>query len=329
MNNKNKAAIYYTGGCYGTFLEWCLNYFSDHNFNDELPFTKVGSAHKFTDTEVIINENMFKQVLLKKNKFSRLHPGSTSPAAQKLLITPKRPIDCYRNELTLLEKHFDKVIVLYFNFENILWGHNNLTKSFVDKSEIYLNHFKKNNVVDYRIHLSRDLTEYMVIKLKESSKDLVKNWNKNSIEEMQKWELREFLSLYLYKEWIDLYQSFDIVKKEFLNVKFIEIGQLRDNFVHTITNLLDELKLPMIRDNVDFVYNEWNKLQFYKNRDLEVKNIVQAVLNNKDLTWNELSIIDEAEIQRQLRNCNWEIKCFGLDRFPTSTKELKSYLIPL
>jgi hypothetical protein len=109
-------------------------------------------------------------------------------------------------------------------------------------------------------------------------------------------------------------------------VTFIEIGQLRDNFVETITKLFEKLNLPIIRNNIDFIYTEWDKLQYFKNKDKQVKDIVDAVLNDIDLDFGELSIIDEAEIQRQLRNNGREIKCYNLNIFPTNTADLKKLL---
>ena len=51
-----------------------------------------------------------------------------------------------------------------------------------------------------------------------------------------------------------------------------------------------------------------------------------ATVNGNDLHWGELSIIDEAEIQRQLRENGWEIRCFGINNFPTSSAALKLLL---
>ena len=107
---------------------------------------------------------------------------------------------------------------------------------------------------------------------------------------------------------------------------FIEIGQLRDNFVETITKLFEKLNLPIIRNNIEFIYEEWDKLQYFKNKDKQIKEIVDAVLNDVDLDFGGLSIIDEAEIQRQLRNNGWEIQCYDLNVFPTNTTDLKKLL---
>ena len=39
--------IVFNGGNYGTFLEWCLHYFTDTTFTETLPFTKLGNAHNY------------------------------------------------------------------------------------------------------------------------------------------------------------------------------------------------------------------------------------------------------------------------------------------
>lgn len=324
---KKNTIIYYHAGAYGTFVEWCLNYFSDPEFSNNLPFTETGSAHKFEETLPIASEKMFHDAINKNTKFMRMHPGTTSKQAHALLNNHKGiAADCYRSELKLLENFTNNIVVVYFSLENVLWGSNNIIKSFNPKTKSILNYFKKNKVINYKISFSKDLHDYTILRLSKISKKNVKRWNKNSVEDMEVWELREFLSLYSYGEWSSLYQGLEILNKEFTNIVFLEIGQLRDNFKQTIIDLLERLNLPLVRDNFDCVYKNWTDVQKFKFKDREIKEIVQATVDGNDLHWNKLSIIDEAEIQRQLRENGWEIKCFGINDFPTSSAALKLLL---
>lgn len=52
------------------------------------------------------------------------------------------------------------------------------------------------------------------------------------------------------------------------------------------------------------------------------KLIVDNVLNNIEYTWSDLSIINEAIIQRELRLVGYEIMCYGLNTFPNSVADI-------
>lgn len=322
---KSHTAIYYFTGAYGTFIEWCLNYFTDAEFSDQLPFTKIGNAHKFAGNE-ILSEKMLLDAIQKKKKFMRTFPGMSNAVGARFFNTPKQSISCHRIELKMLEQIADNVVVLYYSLDNILWGENNIIKSFIEKTDDNINYLKNNQLEGFESHLVSTLKEHLVLEFKDNP--LVQNWSKQSAAEMEDWELREFLSMYLYGKWADMFDPdmFVTLKKEFPTVTFIEIGELRDNFTETITTLFEKLKLPIVRDNIEFIHQEWDKLQYFKNKDKQVKEIVDSVLGNIDLDWSGLSIIDEAEIQRQLRNNGWEIQCYDLNIFPTNTTDLKKLL---
>ena len=114
---KLNTIVYYHAGAYGTFLEWCLNYFSDESLSEELPFTKKGNSHKF-DGNLLLSEKMFLDIKTGPCKFARTHPGSTTAENLKLLRTPKHPIECYRSELKWLEQVANNIIVLYIAFNH-------------------------------------------------------------------------------------------------------------------------------------------------------------------------------------------------------------------
>ena len=321
----NHAAIYYHAGAYGTFIEWCLNYFSDINFTDDLPFTAIGNSHLFQGN-LILSETMFTK--LKKNpcKFFRTHPGCTNQSNRKLINTPKNPINCYINELKLLQDMSTHVIVLYFNPNHILWGVNNIVKSFSPLDSKLEEYYITNQYLEYQHDDCVNLKERIILDLQLANEPHYKEWDKNSWDEMDNWELREFLSLYLQEQWNDLYSSLDKIQSEFPNVTFVELGSLRDNFKNTISNLLSRINLPLVKNNFDYVFEAWISKQTFVHRDKEVNEIVSAVLTDKYVEWEELSIIDEAIIQKKLRDNGIDLKCFNLNIFPQSIKELKKYL---
>lgn len=50
--------IVYSAGSYGTFVEWCLNYFSNPFFPQDLPFLTQGNSHKFAGNHLSIIEGV-------------------------------------------------------------------------------------------------------------------------------------------------------------------------------------------------------------------------------------------------------------------------------
>jgi hypothetical protein len=64
-----------------------------------------------------------------------------------------------------------------------------------------------------------------------------------------------------------------------------------------------------------------------------VEQIVVAIIKNQPMEWDtsQLSLVDEALIQKKLRDKNIELLCYNLDLFPTSTDQLALYIkkIPL
>lgn len=54
----------------------------------------------------------------------------------------------------------------------------------------------------------------------------------------------------------------------------------------------------------------------------DLKLIVYNISNNIEYTWSNLSIIEEAIVQRELRLAGYEIICHGLNIFPTSTASM-------
>jgi len=49
---KDTVLLLYPPGAYGTFIEWCVCYFSGQLENDDLPFNTNGNAHKYLGTKL-------------------------------------------------------------------------------------------------------------------------------------------------------------------------------------------------------------------------------------------------------------------------------------
>ena len=288
---KKNACILFSGGTYGTFLEWCINYFSDMSFPDDLPFTESGNSHKFTGNH-LLNVDGCKQYI--DSELNHLIVRFHLRTKQDQLVD---------KDLKFICKNFNNVIFLYCTYDSMIWSMNNKFE------KVWPNGWLHQNAPEIKNSLI--------------------NWNTivdpNS---MPCWELREFLSLYLYEQHIaesDL-NNIDLFKQIAPLANFVAIESLRDNFEATIKNLLKKLDLPIARLNFNEIYCKWMESQYHCYKDITIKNIISAVLNNKDLSWNNLSLVDEAMIQYFLRINGYELKCYNLNIFPTNTIQLRDII---
>jgi hypothetical protein len=71
------------------------------------------------------------------------------------------------------------------------------------------------------------------------------------------------------------------------------------------------------------VYRHWLTLQKQINKDQICNQIVNSLRDKIPFNWSHcnLSIVDEAWIQKTLRDNHVEIRCHGLDVFPTNTED--------
>jgi len=156
----------------------------------------------------------------------------------------------------------------------------------------------------------------------------VSKWNSKyaSIEAMEKWELREYLSLNLFEWWTDhmtaqftyardkkfkCYDTFDV---------FLNVGKVATEIITALGgNIIDF-------DGFYRYCDEWTEgqtaiLDQYAQYDLYRNDI----LNNHDSDVIINNIVLEALIQSTLRDNGIELKCFGLNEFP-NPRDLKSFM---
>ena len=286
--------IAFNAGSYGTFIEWCLNYFTERNFPQELLFTESGSSHMFIGN-VLYDIDYLKKFIIdptsNKEAIYRLHPK---------IHENENIID----NMQFITNTFKKTIFIHPTEYSIIWNINNKFDKIYTNG--WLSHIKD--------HISKNLL----------------GWGGKNLDEISIWELREFLSLYICQQHtsesgIDVLD--DLKKNE--KVLFVSIDELRDSFKETLTNIINHCELNFInKEKIDLVYQGWVSCQYHKDKDLIVSNIVNAVLNDINFSWDnvKLTLIDEAFVQMRLRKHNINIKCFELNTFPSSTSELKPLL---
>lgn len=297
-SKKDTIVILYGAGTYGNFIEWCLNYFSGEDVSKDFNYS---TNNKFKGNYFLDIKEWRNYIHSDTNfKFSRLHPkrkitdlfGSGSFGTFSVVDV---------TEEVLLS--INKAILLYHdNTSTLLAINNKFDKTFEDK-------WLEKTVSSFDFHF--------------------KQWNKNDLEHMNKWELREFLSFFIFKQHENECQNLEIKKYINENVKKVNINDLFDNFENTIKDLLLWSGLDLVRNNFEEIHRIWVKLQNHRHKDKLVKKIINSIIKEKHFDWSNqsLSVVDEAFIQMSLRDLHkQDLRCYNLNVFPTNTKDLKELL---
>lgn len=158
----------------------------------------------------------------------------------------------------------------------------------------------------------------------ENQHNIIK-WNKNynHWSQMQTWELREWLSIFypnFVKEFID--SQHQVTPDWFQTTNTDILFNTKD----TLLKIIDYCNLTNTSDLTDFVV-AWQKAQQYIVDEFNlIDQIVNYSITDQHLTWKPLNIIAEAIVQQRLRAKGYEIRCDGLNTFPTDAKTLYSLL---
>jgi hypothetical protein len=286
--------ILFNGGAYGTYVEWCLTSLST---SDRLssPFRANGASHNFEGNH-LLNMQGWRQYLSGSDhsKFVRLHPKTDQNHSLK-------------NHLDEILQSVDQVIFLYPDTDSVLLNLNN----WIDK--VWYNRWIDfiGSEVDY--------------------KKIYKNWPiapDTAIKDIDVWIYREFLSMYLVPSWRSQVEWYFPDKWQSPRCRYIFVKDLLHDFENTITAIADFLKLDVQRPISTLLpYHEQNiKLQKHIDQDKICNHIIDSILNGDFITWNALPIVSEAWIQWRLRELGYEIRCHGLDTFPTTSVQLKELL---
>lgn len=295
--HKNTFLIVYFSGAYGTFLDWCINWFSGQIEENVLPFTDNGSAHRW-----------------------RGNPAGDVIAQPDLTIE------------RMLESEYDQVPLTmrtHLTFTDyIRTDHENLIKSYQSK-------FKKvlliNNDVDCHLLLLHNMmTKSRASSYEKTIEEIVSKYKNifDAQEPIPAWQLREMTSYWhnlwhckLRDTWQPIHDS---------NIVNIELKNLVYNFEQCLCDLFKELELPMVRkDRLAEIKNTWLSLQKFKDYDRHFNDIVTNTVNNVAMPIECNTLFDEAFIQWKLRDQhNLDLMCYGLNIFPKNTQDLKSLLVP-
>ena len=295
---KDTFLIVYPSGGYGTFLDWCINWFSGNIDEKILPFTENGSAHAWKGV-----------------------------ATGDVTNRPDETIEYWLNsdvDSLVLRTHADYLP-------------NPTPESHQDWILSYCENFRKillinNNVDLHLLILHNQLTKAKPATYESISNDII-NYYKEQFSAtlpIPNWQLREMMSF-----WHGRYHCYlrDIfrpaIDDKIIN---IDIEIFLENFESYLIDLFKKIDLPMVRsERLTEIKEKWLSLQKFKHLDQQCLEIISATVDGQDLDYSEynLHILDEAFIQWKLRDFhNLDLKCNGLDLFPKTTNHLRQLLIP-
>jgi hypothetical protein len=331
--------IYYPPGCYGTFFEWCCRFFSKDNNDTCFPFNDDGSSHKFYDTEKLSQEYFREEVLEffesgTQKDYIRCHPGFFEKPNSFETFHSMKIYELYKADLEYLKNHNTQVLILYPVEENKIWIAQNiflkaqLTEELFEKKYAHRGYnkdfFRPLFVKDVPTKI-QNIIEYN----DKIQSNTFNSWNKNNINELDLWELREFLSLYWFRRDKYMYNCWPRLKNDYPEFKFISTNDLKMNIKQSILDALDFFNVESHKlEMLDLLVNEWTEKQIHMVKDDLCKKIVDCIEKRISYSWEEtqLNILDEAYIQFLLLQKNIKIKCFNLNQFPNSTDKLESLI---
>jgi hypothetical protein len=158
-----------------------------------------------------------------------------------------------------------------------------------------------------------------------NAKNDVTRWNPNysNYKDLTPWEFREWFSIF-YPSWIQEWQdSCNQVPDTWFKISTDDILY---NSKNTFEDVITFCNLNKKSELDDFV-SRWQQAQKYILDEYTIiNNIVNYTINKQEYTWKPLHIIAESIIQKKLRDNGFEIRCDGLDIFPTNSMDLYNLL---
>ena len=153
----------------------------------------------------------------------------------------------------------------------------------------------------------------------------ITNWNADykHWSQMRPWEIREWFSLF-YVAWVQEWiESQHQVGANFYKVSNIEI---LENLPQVARKILQHCDLTESSGLDDFAMHWRSKQQYIMDEFDLLDRVVECTINNVPFSWKPVNIIAEAIVQQRLRAVGYEIRCDGLDTFPTDSRTLYNLL---
>jgi hypothetical protein len=289
--------IFFVPGTFGSTVEYVLRSFTKEKNNGlEVKILEDGSMHSYE-----------KEMHLTKVSDFELFFKNYDSSAISTIMYPF--VDLHLPELLSISKKYihdnDCCILIYLDS--------------IENAE--LNMLFQYHKIAFGKKINRGLEIFC-----NENKENISKWNESYTHwtQMRQWELREWLSLF-YVNWVEEWiNSQWQVPDKFLKISASKILHDTEN---TFNQIISFCKLTKNESNLNKFVSEWQKKQQYIYREYQlIDQIVNFTLDQIPFSWDSVNIIAEAIIQQRLRARGYEIRCDGLDCFPTNSSDLFSLL---
>jgi len=285
--------IFFDPGSFGTTIESVLRNYTDHGVPVNSKIVNDGSMHSFQKEQHVTNATALDDFLHLAISKSNINSNA--------ITTPIYPFKEFKLP-TILEQF-------------------SLSKSWATDTKILvfqpdLRACELNLLFKYhKVCVGSVVCHGIGVIIGDNQHNIV-NWNQDYTHwtQMKTWELREWLSLFytgFVQECID---SQNQVTDEWLKITNTDILY---NTKESLLKIIDHCGLTNTKDLTEFV-SEWQQAQKYIVDEFDLLDqIVDCTIANQPLEWQPINIIAEAIVQQRLRAKDYEIRCDGLDKFPT------------
>lgn len=152
--------------------------------------------------------------------------------------------------------------------------------------------------------------------------DDFRQWNTayNSVDDLEPWEWREWFSIF-YEQYVQEWQHCAHVPSNWLQ---ISNSQLLYKPTDAWLDILEYTNSETPVDQLLEFSKEWySKQQYIVEEFRTIDSIVLSVREKLDFEWQPLSPVAEAIVQKRLRDIGIELRCDGLNEFPTRIQDLQ------
>jgi hypothetical protein len=302
--------IVYGAGAYGTYLEWALcNLTSDSDVPNNI--TDTGSSHAYGG-----------------NLIEKWNPGSSAQKfyhrpeydwsqgyPQFVRLHPKTlPTDSVDQTLLTLLDDVERIIYVYPDPGSVVLPINNMFFKIWKSWKSWW---------DFHVKYS----------IGSGAEVIHQNWPVipgTPVDQIPIWIRREFLSYYLISSWLDQVEWYHLDRWRHPRCHVVLIHDLLYDFNRTMNDIqkfcnLDFKKPP---HTLMSIHADNISKQKYLTQDQLCHQIVDTTMRQVEFDWKDrlLPLPSQAWIQWQFRNYGYEMKCHGLDIFPTSSVQLRELL---
>lgn len=294
---KNTMLIAYSGGTYGTYLEWALNSLLDDK-PLHFPFTDVGNSHASKLGHYLSSIDGFGRYLNSDHNFitARIHPKT------------KKTHDLKQN-LEYIVDHVSCMILLYPDRSHELMCVNNYM------TKIWSGHPYKGAMS----YITPD--------------DIYNNYDIDPVTDLQDiplWIQREHMSFNLFDAWRDQVEWYFPDKWRHDRAMIITTKELFYNFENILQHIQDfwGQRYKKSVSEIMPAHREMITLQQHLGKDQFCAKIIDSVIGTKQssIEFGGIDMVSQAWIQHQLRNHGYELRCQDLNDFPIDTTQLRSLI---